>query len=132
MYLKSQRPIDPKFSLCQLPTKANSKYKTEDLHCVKSVQIQCFSGPNFPVFGLNMEYLDTFHTVLVYWRSVLRSKLAALLLHIIRDSNVSLIRGLFRNPATFKMKYLVRKDIGFQKLTIVWKSYIIDLVGLWC
>ena len=25
------------------------------LHCVKSVQIRCFSGPYFPVFGLNTE-----------------------------------------------------------------------------
>ena len=38
---------------------------------MKSVQIQSFSGPYFPVFGLNKRkygpektlYLDTFHTV---------------------------------------------------------------------
>ena len=53
-------------------------------HCVKSVEIRSFSGPYFPVFGLNTEicgvisafspntgkygsektpYLDTFHTL---------------------------------------------------------------------
>ena len=50
-------------------------------HCMKSVQIRSFSGPYFPVFGLNTEtygvspntgkygpektpYLDTFHAML--------------------------------------------------------------------
>ena len=40
-------------------------------HCVKSAQIQSFSGPNLPVFGLNTgkygpqktPYFNTFHTV---------------------------------------------------------------------
>ena len=31
MYLKCQRPLNPKFSLCQVPTRANWKNKTEDL-----------------------------------------------------------------------------------------------------
>ena len=31
MYLKCQHPVNPKFPLSQLPTRANSKNKTEDL-----------------------------------------------------------------------------------------------------
>ena len=27
----------------------------ENIHCVKSVPIQSYSGPHFPVFGLNTE-----------------------------------------------------------------------------
>ena len=37
MYLKRQRTVNPKFSLRQLPIKANSKNKTEDLVCRRSV-----------------------------------------------------------------------------------------------
>ena len=45
-------------------------------HCVKSVQIRSFSGPYFPVFGMNTgkygpektPYLDTFHTVSEFLR----------------------------------------------------------------
>ena len=47
------------------------------IHCVKNVQIESFSGPYFPTYGLNIyvvnlriqsektSYLDTFHVVLV-------------------------------------------------------------------
>ena len=87
MYLKCQRPINPKFSLCQLHIRANSKNKTEDL---------------------------------VYWRSVLLFRLAPLLLYIVKhSSNVSIIRGRFRNSATFQTKCLAAKDIGFQQWTVV-------------
>ena len=58
-------------------------YFHERLHGVKSVQIRSFSGPYFPVFGVNTEslriqskygkygpektpYLDTFHAVLAH------------------------------------------------------------------
>ena len=53
MYLKCQRPINPKFSLCQLPVRANSKNKTEDLHSAKSVQIRIFflNRTDYGVFG---------------------------------------------------------------------------------
>ena len=30
------------------------------IHCVKSVPSRSFSGPHFPAFGLNMEYLSVF------------------------------------------------------------------------
>ena len=33
----------------------NTTYRGASLHCVKSVQIWSFSGPYFPVFGLNAE-----------------------------------------------------------------------------
>ena len=29
-------------------------------HCVKSVRIRSYSGPHFPAFGLNTEYLSVF------------------------------------------------------------------------
>ena len=29
-------------------------------HCVKSVRIRSYSGPYFPAFGLNTEYLSVF------------------------------------------------------------------------
>ena len=54
MYLKCQRPINPKFSLCQLHIRANSKNKTEDLHCVKSAQIRRFFWSVF--FRIPTEY----------------------------------------------------------------------------
>ena len=66
---------------------------------------------------------------LVYWRSVLLSRSAPLLLYIIKHtSNASLIRVRCRTPATFQMKWFATKDIGFQQLTVVWKSSILDLV----
>ena len=37
MYLKCQRPINPKFPLCQLPIRANSKNKTEDFVYWRSI-----------------------------------------------------------------------------------------------
>ena len=37
MYLKCQGPINPKFPLCQLPIRANSKNKTEDFVYWRSV-----------------------------------------------------------------------------------------------
>ena len=47
-------------------------YFLVNYHCVKRVQMLSFSGPYFPVFGLNTgkygpektTYLGTFHTVL--------------------------------------------------------------------
>ena len=57
---------------------------------------------------------------LVYSISILVSRLAPILLHIIKhSSNVSFIRDRYRNPAIFQMECLVMKDIGFQHLTIV-------------
>ena len=32
--------------------------RVSNLHCVKSVRIQSYSGPYFPAFGLNTEYLS--------------------------------------------------------------------------
>ena len=32
----------------------------EHFHCVKSLHIRSFSGPYFPAFGLNTEYLSAF------------------------------------------------------------------------
>ena len=29
--------------------------KVDDIHCVKSVRIPSYSGPHFPIFGLNTE-----------------------------------------------------------------------------
>ena len=37
MYLRYQYPVNPKFSLCQLPVKANSKYKSKDAIFRRSV-----------------------------------------------------------------------------------------------
>ena len=37
MYLKCRRSINPKFTFCQLSIKPNSKNKTEDLVCWRSV-----------------------------------------------------------------------------------------------
>ena len=49
---------------------------------------------------------------LVYWKSVLLSRVATLLLNIIKVSgNLSLIRGRFRNPATFHYRCFVIKDL---------------------
>ena len=65
----------------------------------------------------------------IYWGFLL-SRIGPLFLYIIKhSSNVSLIRGRFRNPATFQMKYFATENIGFQQLTVVWKSSIIDQVG---
>ena len=78
-----------------------------------------FPGQYFPIFGLNTEYLDTFHTMLVYWRTVLFSQLAPLLLYItIKDSsNVSLIRSRFRNPATVPQYiYIYINIFAFEKM----------------
>ena len=33
-------------------------FYTIHLHCVKSVRIRSYSGPYFPAFGLNTEYLS--------------------------------------------------------------------------
>ena len=51
--------------------KCKFRHDDEKHYCVKSVQMQSFSGPYFPVFGLNTGkcrpentlYLDTFHAV---------------------------------------------------------------------
>ena len=37
MYLKCQCPINPKFPLCQIPIRANSKNKTEDFVYWRSI-----------------------------------------------------------------------------------------------
>ena len=41
-------------------TSALLKCLSNPLHCVKSVPIQSFSGPCFPAFELNTEYLSVF------------------------------------------------------------------------
>ena len=90
--------VNSKFSLCQLPVRANSKNKTDITQKV------------------------------IYRRTVLLFTLAPLLLYIIKhSSNVSLIRGRFRNPATFQTKCFMTKDTIFQQLIVVWKSSILDL-----
>ena len=67
---------------------------------------------------------------LVFWISILLSRLASLLLHIIKhNGNVSLIQGRYRNPVTFQTKCLATKDVSFQHLTAVWRNSVLDLVG---
>ena len=47
------------------------------LHYVKSVQIRSFSGPYFPVFGLNTKIFYTFHAVLGHLRKLIEKFLVA-------------------------------------------------------
>ena len=61
--------------------------KQQTIHCVKSVRIRNYSGPHFPVFGLNAERYgkiqtritsntDTFHAVTILcsvWQSLQKS-----------------------------------------------------------
>ena len=37
------------------PTESRIFFESSILHCVKSVRIRSYSGPHFPVFGLNTE-----------------------------------------------------------------------------
>ena len=60
---------------------------------------------------------------LVHWRSVLPFRLTLLLLYIIKhSSNLILVRGWCKSTVTFQTKNLAMNDIGFQQLTVVWKS----------
>ena len=95
MYLKKcQRHVNPKFFLCHLPARANSKNKTEDLVYCRLILL----------FGIAII------------RIIIVNK--GIAIYIIKhSSNVSLIRCKYRNPVTFQTRCLATDDIGFLQLT---------------
>ena len=58
--LVNLRVINKRVSKLRTILKNFAKVRMINIHWVKSVRIRSYSGPHFPAFGLNLEYLSVF------------------------------------------------------------------------